>query len=117
MKYAHIILCDGMIKKFKILKKIYVILFLLLILVFLILFYMINSKSSSLIIDYANFNARKLAVEVLRNTGLKEDNEVVKNEDQKFIIPNEYKSIFSQIHPNQKIEEFNFYFLTKMPNN
>lgn len=44
-------------------------------------------------------------------------NEVVKNEDQKFIIPNEYKSIFSQIHPNQKIEEFNFYFLTKMPNN
>ena len=89
MKYAHIILCDGMIKKFKILKKIYDILFFLLILVFLILFYMINSKSSSLIIDYANFNARKLAVEVLRNTGLKEVNEVVKNGELYKIIKND----------------------------
>ena len=44
-------------------------------------------------------------------------NTVKINEEQKFIIPNEYKKIFCEIHPNQEIEEYNFYFLTKMPNN
>ena len=36
--------------------------------------------------------------------------------DQKYIIPNEYKYAFKQLFPNQIIEEYNFYFITKMPN-
>lgn len=35
--------------------------------------------------------------------------------EQKYIIPNEYKNFFLQSFPNHKIEEFNFYFITKMP--
>ena len=36
-------------------------------------------------------------------------------EDQKYIIPNDYKKIFIQLFPNQIIEENNFYFITKIP--
>ena len=37
--------------------------------------------------------------------------------DQKYIIPNDYKSIFTQLFPSQEIEEYKYYFITKMPNN
>ena len=39
------------------------------------------------------------------------------NEDQKYVIPNEYKMFFNKIYPKQKIEEHKFYFVTKIPNN
>ena len=35
--------------------------------------------------------------------------------EQKYIIPNVYKIIFNKYFPNEKIEEFKFYFITKMP--
>jgi hypothetical protein len=35
--------------------------------------------------------------------------------EQKFIIPNEYRQIFNKAFPNYKVEEFKYYFLTKMP--
>ena len=35
--------------------------------------------------------------------------------EQKYIIPNVYKLIFNKFFPNEKIEEFKFYFITKMP--
>ena len=35
--------------------------------------------------------------------------------DQKFIIPNVYKEIFNKAYPNYNIEEFKYYFITKMP--
>ena len=35
--------------------------------------------------------------------------------DQKFIIPNSYKEIFIKAFPNYNIEEFKYYFITKMP--
>lgn len=35
--------------------------------------------------------------------------------DQKYIIPNDYKKIFIELFPKQIIEEYNFYFITKIP--
>ena len=35
--------------------------------------------------------------------------------EQKFIIPNTYKEIFNKAFPNYNIEEFKYYFRTKMP--
>ena len=37
------------------------------------------------------------------------------NNEQKYIIPNEYKETFTQLYPKQTIEEYNYYFVTKMP--
>lgn len=37
------------------------------------------------------------------------------NNEQKFIIPNEFGFIFRQAFPKQYIEEYKFYFLTKLP--
>ena len=37
--------------------------------------------------------------------------------DQKYIIPNAFKLIFNKCFPNQSIEEFKYYFITKMPKN
>ena len=44
-------------------------------------------------------------------------NEEAKNviPEQKYIIPNVYKIIFNKLFPEEKIEEFKFYFITKMP--
>jgi hypothetical protein len=35
--------------------------------------------------------------------------------DQKYIIPNAFKLIFNKSFPNQSIEEYKYYFITKMP--
>ena len=35
--------------------------------------------------------------------------------EQKYIIPNVYKIIFNKLFPEEKIEEFKFYFITKLP--
>ena len=35
--------------------------------------------------------------------------------EQKYIIPNVYKLVFNKFFPKEKIKEFNFYFITKMP--
>ena len=43
-----------------------------------------------------------------------EDGYEVKPE-QKYIIPNVYKIIFNKYFPNEKIEEYKFYFVTRMP--
>ena len=44
-------------------------------------------------------------------------NEEAKNvtPEQKYIIPNDYKLIFHKFFPNQTIEEYKFYFITKLP--
>ena len=48
---------------------------------------------------------------IFRNKDLKKN-----DNDQKYIIPNDYKDIFKSAFPNYHIEEFKYYFLTKMPN-
>ena len=35
--------------------------------------------------------------------------------EQKYIIPNVYKLVFNKFFPNEKIEEYKYYFITKMP--
>ena len=35
--------------------------------------------------------------------------------EQKYVIPNVYKLIFNKFFPKEKIEEYKFYFITKMP--
>lgn len=35
--------------------------------------------------------------------------------EQKYVIPNVYKLVFNKFFPKEKIEEFKFYFITKMP--
>lgn len=35
--------------------------------------------------------------------------------DQKYIIPNAFKLIFNKCFPSQSIEEYKYYFITKMP--
>lgn len=35
--------------------------------------------------------------------------------EQKYIIPNHYKIVFNKFFPKQKIEEYKYYFITKMP--
>ena len=44
-------------------------------------------------------------------------NEEAKNviPEQKYIIPNVYKIIFNKLFPEEKIEEYKFYFITNMP--
>lgn len=37
--------------------------------------------------------------------------------EQKYIIPNAFKIIFNKCFPKQPIEEFKYYFITKMPKN
>ena len=37
--------------------------------------------------------------------------------EQNYIIPNEYKMSFNKMYPNHKIEEYKFYFITKIPSN
>ena len=36
--------------------------------------------------------------------------------EQRYIIPNIYKLYFNECFPKEKIEEFKYYFITKMPN-
>ena len=36
--------------------------------------------------------------------------------EQKYVIPNDYLLLFKKFFPEQPIEEFKFYFVTKMPN-
>ena len=36
-------------------------------------------------------------------------------QEQKYVIPNVYKLIFNKFFPKEKIEEYKFYFITKMP--
>ena len=35
--------------------------------------------------------------------------------EQKYVIPNVYKLVFNKFFPKEKIEEYKFYFITKMP--
>ena len=35
--------------------------------------------------------------------------------EQKYIIPNIYKLVFYKYFPKQKIEEYKYYFITKIP--
>ena len=35
--------------------------------------------------------------------------------ETKFIIPNEYRIIFNKSFPNYSVEEYKYYFITKMP--
>ncbi len=35
--------------------------------------------------------------------------------EQKYIIPNVYKLVFNKFFPNEKIEEYKYYFITKIP--
>ena len=37
--------------------------------------------------------------------------------EQNYIIPNEYKMSFNKMYPKHKIEEYKFYFVTKIPSN
>ncbi len=44
------------------------------------------------------------------------NNDITKyNIAQKYIIPNEYRVIFDKAFPNYNVEEYKYYFLTKMP--
>ena len=36
-------------------------------------------------------------------------------QEQKYVIPNVYKLIFNKFFPKEKIEEYKFYFITKIP--
>lgn len=60
-------------------KNIYVLIFLFVIVFSLIFLFILNKKAMPIIMSYANVQTKRLGIEVLRNTGIKDVNENLKN--------------------------------------
>lgn len=65
----------------KMVKNIYAFIFLIVIISSFILIYIINKIAMPIISDYAVIETKKVGIEVLRNTGIKEVNNKLKNKD------------------------------------
>ncbi len=85
--------------KIKILfKNIYVLVFLMVIIFSLIFLFILNKKAMPIIMNYANVQTKRVGIEVLRNTGIKDINENLKD-----------ASLFSITQDNEgKIESIDF---------
>ena len=77
-----------------------------------------NSTNSQKIceITYSKVQGRNNLLNHYINKIIFRNEEVKKhNMDTKFIIPNEYRNIFNKAFPNNSVEEYKYYFITKMP--
>lgn len=90
--------CDNMKRVKHNFGKIYLVTFILIIVLSVIFFIIINKKTLPILVNYANVQTKRIGIEVLRNTGLKEVNKRLKNED-----------IFNLLKDNNgQIESINF---------
>ena len=66
-------------------------------------------------ITYSKVQGRDNLISYYANKIIYFNNVKEVNSEQKYIIPNDYKNLFVQLFPNQIIEEYPFYFTTKIP--
>ena len=66
-------------------------------------------------ITYSKIQGRNNLLQHYSNKIIFRNDEAKKYNSEKYIIPNEYKMIFTKAFPNQYIEEYEYHFLTKMP--
>ena len=66
-------------------------------------------------ITYSKIQGRNNLLQHYSNKIIFRNDEAKKYNSEKYIIPNEYKVIFTKAFPNQYIEEYEFHFMTKMP--
>ena len=66
-------------------------------------------------ITYSNIQGKNNLILHYHNKIVFQNNSLNDSNEQKYIIPNEYLLIFKQKYPKQFIEEYKFYFITKMP--
>ena len=66
-------------------------------------------------ITYSKIQGRNNLLQHYSNKIIFRNDEAKKYNSEKYIIPNEYKTIFTNAFPNQYIEEYEFHFMTKIP--
>ena len=67
-------------------------------------------------ITYSKIQGKNSLISHYSNKIIFRNDEVKKfSSDHKYIIPNEYRMIFNKAFPNQFVEEYQYYFITKMP--
>jgi hypothetical protein len=66
-------------------------------------------------ITYSKIQGRNNLLQHYSNKIIFRNDEAKKYNNEKYIIPNEYKGIFTKAFPNQYIEEHEYHFTTKMP--
>lgn len=69
-------------------KNIYVITFFSLAIFISIFLFTLNKKASDILTDYANIQAKRIAIEILKDTGLKEVSKIIKDKELYRIIKN-----------------------------
>lgn len=67
-------------------------------------------------ITYSKIQGKKNLINHYQNKIVYQNDAAKNNTDIKFVIPNDYKMLFKQAFPKQNIEEYQFYFITKIPN-
>ena len=66
-------------------------------------------------ITYSKIQGRNNLLMHYANKVVFRNDEFKFNPEQKYIIPNDYRIIFNKAFPNFNVEEYKYYFITKMP--
>ena len=66
-------------------------------------------------ITYSKVQGRSNLISYYANKIIFYNNVQEVTNEQRYLIPNDYKEIFIKLFPKHPIEEYNFYFITKMP--
>lgn len=72
----------------KLIKNLYLSIFILVIIFTIIFIYTLNKKAISMVMDYANIQTKRIGIEVLRSTGTKEVNALLKDREMFKVIKN-----------------------------
>ena len=67
-------------------------------------------------ITYSKIQGKKNLINHYQNKIIFQNDSFKNNSELKFIVPNDYKFLFKQGFPHQFIEEYKYYFITKLPN-
>ena len=67
-------------------------------------------------ITYSKIQGKKSLISHYQGKIAYQNDSIKNNSDHKFIIPNDYKFLFRKFFPKQYIEEYKYYFVTKIPN-
>ena len=62
-------------------KKVYILIFLILIIFSFLILIILNKRAMPVIMNYANVQTKKVGIEVLRNTGIRDVNKLLKNKE------------------------------------
>ena len=67
-------------------------------------------------ITYSKIQGKKGLISHYQGKIIFQNDSIKNNSELKFIMPNDYKLLFKQFFPKQYIEEYKYYFITKLPN-